>query len=152
MAGRIDFEHYARVVCAPIIGSPVEVANPVEGQTSEGVAAVGRAREGVQRRLIAGRIDLKDDTRARCAASVGSPVEVTSQVADNTIRGRPIRPAREGVQHGLMAGRIDFEHYARARCAATVGSPVEIGGPVEDYTIRGAPVGTAREAIQHGLM
>ena len=154
IAGRIDFKDDTRARCAATVGSPVEVAGRVADHTSQGIAAIGPTREAVQHGLVAGLIDLKDDTRARCAATVGSPVEVAFRVEDYAPVGvAAIGSTGEAVQHRLVAGLIDLKDDTRARCAATGGSPVEVAFGVEDYTsVRVAAICPIGEVVQHRRM
>jgi len=125
---RFDLKHHACARGAAAVSSPVEVAGPVADHARVRSAAIGPAREDVQHRLMAGRVEFEHHARARCAATVGSPVEATGRVEDHTCVGvAAIVPAREAVQHGLMASRIDFEHHAES-VTATLSNPVEVAG------------------------
>ena len=154
VAARIQLVHRALTPGATEGIGPVKIADRVENHACKvGLVPIKPSHEGVQHRLIAGRIEFEHHAQVRRAAIIGSPVELAGRVADHTgIRVAPIGPAREAVQHRLMAGGIDLEHYACSRCATIGSRSVEVAGRVAHHTIRVCPIVPAREGVQHCLI
>src|ERR1039458_3150577 len=102
MAGRIHFVHDACVRRAAEKSCSIEVAGRVADHSGPGnvsISARQSAREGEQHSLMAGRIQLVYDARARRAAENSSSIEVAGRVEDHSGCGfAPIGPAREAVE------------------------------------------------------
>src|ERR1022692_4148643 len=164
MAGRVQLvDHSAAVGTvearnAATASGPVEVACRVADHTVR-LAPIGPAREVIQHRLMAGRIQLENDAApaaletARYAAQGSGPIEVALRVANHTRVGRTtVGPTREGVKRLVVAGSIQLVHYALVRCAATTIGSIEVAGRVADHAVGGSGCTGRGEAVQHRLL
>src|ERR1700691_223789 len=132
----------------------IEVARRVADHSGPRLAAIGPSREAVQHGLVAGGVYLVHDACISRTSVAGSPVEVTSRVADHPgVRRAAVVAAREGVQDRFVAGGIDLVHDPCVSRASMESGSVEIARRIADHGCKGvAPIGTAGKSVQNSLI
>ena len=137
-------------------GSAVEIAHAVQSQRRARVLTVRIAfgrDEGIENRLMTGRIHFEHGSFSGGSARLGGPIEVVSGVANHAGVGIcAVGRSGERVQNGFFASGIELIHDARVGSASIVSSAPKIARSVGiDPADWVCSVSAAPERVQHGF-